>query len=218
MAKMIQLLCDDCASKKDKSSMTKQFNWDKCFSCLKPSPDRYYNCHDATTNKAETPSSLIGHACCARCLYGWNALKNGSTTTCPLCRGSIKGLIEAKVCTLVEIPDNDTASRKANLASLPKETAVDLPKKDVVDRYVVKDVRGVRLGRKDSERKVRVRWEDTWERSDLADTRFQVKRVVKQSPGFNKIRWKDTWEPLEYLDNGILREKAIRLLEEKFGL
>ncbi|KAF4490481.1 hypothetical protein FAGAP_10746 [Fusarium agapanthi] len=85
-------------------------------------------------------------------------------------------------------------------------------------KYVVKDVRGVRLGRKETEMKVRVRWEDTWEKSDWVDTRNQVKRIVKRSPGLIRIRWKDTWEPLEYLDDGMLREKAIMLLEEKFGL
>ncbi|EXL66336.1 hypothetical protein FOPG_17481 [Fusarium oxysporum f. sp. conglutinans race 2 54008] len=132
---------------------------------------------------------------------------------------SYKRLLEAKVCTLVEIPDeDDTASPKATLVSLPKEIPVDFSKKNVAIRYVVKDVRGVRLGRKESERKARIRWEDTWERSDLAYTRNQVKRIVKRSPGLIRIRWKDTWEPLEYLDNGMLREKAIMLLGEKFGL
>ncbi|CAF3557148.1 unnamed protein product [Fusarium graminearum] len=67
------------------------------------------------------------------------------------------------------------------------------------------------------DKEVRIRWEDSWKPSDWEDRDKEVKCIVKRGKGYKKVCWKDTWEPLENMDDGKLKEKAIMLFEDKYG-
>ncbi|KAH7218880.1 hypothetical protein DER44DRAFT_61139 [Fusarium oxysporum] len=209
-----KLFCDDCAEFKLRGiQKTKQIGWTVCVVCFEDFPDHYYTCSTVCPDTGGPPF-LVGHALCSRCAYGSRQrrlnLKRGFINKCPLCREKPSDPVRVVACTIIEVPEAETAVR------------VDVPAQPVLVDEPAQPVRvlGVRLGRSLNHRQVRVRWEDTWERYDLmdADKCMQVKGIVGETPESIKIRWKDTWELLEDLEDGPLKEEAKRLLEDKYSV